>query len=379
MKFIIGLFLCHIAIISIAQKTGFNGLDMNLGNLSRISNARTRSISPENITGEPGKGGMVPAKNGTAKEYTQNLGDGWKTNPFVNISPGQTFTMADITGMGALQHIWMTVTGDWRTLILRIYWDDEKDASVETPAGDFFGVGWGEYVPLNSAAVAVNPGNAFNCYWSMPFRKKCRMTLQNLSGEEIILFYQVDYTLTDVPEDAGYFHAQFRRKKKTSGGIYTLVDSIEGRGQYVGTYIAWGTKKHSWWGEGEVKFYLDGDNKYPTIISTGTEDYFGGSYNFELNYRYQTFTAAYSGFHELSKKDGLYNSLSRYGMYRWHILDPVRFEKSLRVTIQDLGWENNYRYSIRESDISSVVFWYQAEPHHAFMKLPDVRELTNGR
>jgi len=378
-KFIIGLLVFHTTGLSIAQKPAtFNGLEMNLGNLSRLSDAKTRSISPENITGEPGKGGTTLLKNGTAKEYAQNLGDGWKVNPFVNIGPGQTYTLAEISGMGAIQHIWMTPTENWRLLTLRIFWDDEKYPSVETPLGDFFGVGWGMYVPLNSITVAVNPGNAFNCYWSMPFRKKCKITLQNLNSSEIILFYQVDYTLTEVPQDAGYFHAQFRRKKRSQGGIYTLVDSIQGKGQYVGTYIAWGTDKHSWWGEGEIKFYMDDDNKFPTIIGTGTEDYFGGSYNFEVNNRYQTFTAAYSGFHELTKPDGLFNSQSRFGMYRWHIMDPIRFEKTLRVTIQDLGWEKNYRYSIRESDISSVVFWYQAEPHRPFPKFPLKNELVNN-
>lgn len=378
-KFIFSILICNTAFLSLAQKpVVFNGLDMSLGNLSRLSDAKTRSISPENITGEPGKGGMTLLKNGTAAEFSQNLGQGWKVNPFVNIGAGQTYTMAEINGSGAIQHIWMTPTGDWRSLILRIYWDDEKEASVETPAGDFFGVGWGKYVPLNSAAVAVNPGNAFNCYWSMPFRKKCTITLQNISNSETTLFYQVDYTLTEVPQDAGYFHAQFRRKRKTQGGVCTLVDSIQGKGQYVGTYLAWGTNKHSWWGEGEIKFYIDGDSKFPTIIGTGTEDYFCGSYNFEVNNRYQTFSAAYSGFHELINPDGLYNSQMRFGMYRWHIMDPIRFEKNLRVTIQDLGWDKNNRYSIRESDISSVVFWYQVEPHHPFPGLPSQKELMNN-
>jgi len=232
-----------------------------------------------------------PAKDGSAKVITQNVGDGWKTNPFVNIPAGQTYTMGEISGMGAIQHIWMTPTGDWRSLILRIYWDDEKDPSVETPAGDFFGLGWGSMC-LSIPSQWLLTREMHLIVTGRCVQKKWRITLQNLHNEEVILFYQVNYTLTEVPEDAGYFHAQFRRKKRTSGGIYTLVDSIQGRGQYVGTYLAWGTNKHSWWGEGEIKFYMDGDNKYPTIIGTGTEDYFGGSYNFEVNNKYQTFTAA---------------------------------------------------------------------------------------
>ena len=123
------------------------------------------------------------------------------------------------------------------------------------PVGDFFGMGWNEYASLNSLPVTVNPGSAFNCYWTMPFRKKCRITMENIDNEDMILYYQVDYTLTEVPADAGYFHAQFRRSNPLPyKQDYVLVDSIKGKGQYVGTYIAWGVKNNGWWGEGEIKF-----------------------------------------------------------------------------------------------------------------------------
>lgn len=360
-----------LALNSKAQKAGsFNGVDMNLGNLYRLSNAKTRSISPENFTGEKGKGGM--ATTGTGTGPSRELGQGWKVSPSVVIKAGQTFTMADIPGAGAIQHIWMTPTGNWRYSIFRIYWDDEKEPSVEAPVGDFFGMGWGQYAHLNSLAMTVNPGSAFNSYWVMPFRKKCRITMENINTEDMVLYYQVDYTLTDVPDDAAYFHAQFRRNNPTKGALYTLVDGIKGKGQYVGTYMAWGVNNNGWWGEGEIKFFMDGDTKFPTINGTGTEDYFCGSYNFEnRNTRqYQEFSTAYTGLHQVIKPDGVYNSQQRFGMYRWHITDPIRFDSDLKVTIQDLGWKSGGRYLPQQSDISSVVYWYQSEPHAPFPKLP---------
>jgi len=371
--------------IATAQKpVKFNGLDINLGNLYRLSDAKTRSISPENLTGEPGKGGMTTLENGSSKFPARELGQGWKVNPYVVIEPGKTYTMAEITGSGAVQHIWMTPTGNWRYSIFRIYWDDEKEPSVEVPVGDFFGAGWGSYAQLNSLVVTINPGSAFNCYWVMPFRKKCRITMTNINTEKMTLFYQIDYTLTDVPDDAAYFHAQFRRKNPTAGGIYTLVDSIEGKGQYVGTYLAWGVNNNSWWGEGEIKFYMDDDKQFPTINGTGTEDYFCGSYDFDTKKttdngvqetNYTEFSTPYSGLHQVIRGDGHYKVMQRFGLYRWHIVDPIRFEKKLKVTIQDLGWRSEGKYLIQHSDISSVIYWYQTEPHHTFPKMLTKDEL----
>lgn len=372
------LFLLSLAVCfswtAFSQQT-FNGLDMNLGNLSRLSDARTRSISPENLTGEPGKGGMATLDQGNAKNAARDLGQGWKVNPYIHIEPGKTITLAEINGSGAIQHIWMTPTGNWRYSILRFYWDDETTPSVEVPVGDFFGMGWGEYAQMNSLAVTVNPGSAFNCYWSMPFRKKCKITMENINTERMTLYYQVDYTLTQVPDDAAYFHAQFRRNNPVKGGEFTMIDGIKGKGQYVGTYMAWGVNNNGWWGEGEIKFFMDGDNKFPTICGTGTEDYFCGSYNFDNKGKYQEFSTPYAGLHQVIRPDGLYKSQQRFGLYRWHIMDPVRFEKELKITIQDLGWRSGGRYLPQQSDISSVVFWYQREPHAPFPKLQVKDEL----
>jgi hypothetical protein len=379
MKKLIGVFTILLTVVTVplhAQEK-FNGLDVGMGNLYRLSDAKTRSISPENFTGEPGKGAMATLEEGNAGNVARELGQGWKVNPFVRIEPGETFTLAEIDGSGAIQHIWMTPTGHWRFSILRFYWDDEETPSVEVPVGDFFGMGWQEYAHLNSLPVSVNPGSAFNSYWVMPFRKKCRITMENIGANQMTLYYQIDYTLTEVPDDAAYFHAQFRRSNPTKGSLHTLVDGIKGKGHYVGTFMAWQVNNKGWWGEGEIKFYMDGDKEFPTIAGTGTEDYFLGSYNFEnrKTHQYEEFSTAYAGLHQVIRPDGLYNSQQRFGLYRWHIQDPIRFEKELKVTIQDLGWRSNHRYLPQQSDISSVVYWYQREPHAPFPKLPSANEL----
>jgi hypothetical protein len=369
------------------SQSKFNGLDMNMGNLYRLSDAKTRSISPENITGEKGKAAMadpVADKDkpnvANANYAARDLGQGWKVNPYIRIKAGETFTMAEITGSGAIQHIWMTPTGNWRFSIIRFYWDDETEPSIECPVGDFFAMGWGSYSQLSSMAICVNPGSAFNCYWVMPFRKKCKITMENINDSDpMVLYYQVDYTLTEVPADAGYFHAQFRRSNPDESSVHTIADGIKGKGQYVGVYMAWGVHNNGWWGEGEIKFYMDGDTQFPTICGTGTEDYFCGSYDFDSRKKnaagveevnYTEFCTPYAGLHQVIKGDGHYNVMQRFGMYRWHIMDPVRFDKDLRITIQDLGWHKGGRYLAQKSDISSVCFWYQGEPHAKFPKLP---------
>lgn len=379
--------LAFLLPLLVSSQSRFTGLDMNLGNLYRLSDAKSRSISPENYTGEKGRAGMAdPADKdkpnmANAIHAARDLGQGWKVNPYVRIRPGETFTMAQIEGPGAIQHIWMTPSGIWRFSIIRIYWDDETEPSIECPVGDFFGMGWGVYAPLSSLAVCVNPGSAFNCYWTMPFRKKCRITMENIDDQNTLtLYYQIDYTLTEVPADAGYFHAQFRRSEINETSVYTIADGIKGKGQYVGVYLAWGVNNNGWWGEGEIKFYIDGDSQFPTICSTGTEDYFCGSYNFDTSAKneagvvetnYTVFSTPYSGLHQVIRGDGHFDVMQRFGLYRWHIADPVRFDKDLKITIQDLGWHKGGRYLPQKSDIASTCFWYQAEPHAKFPKLPD--------
>ncbi len=364
---------CGAASLSLAEDGGFNGLDMNLGNLSRLSKAQTRSACPENFTGEKGKAAM--ATEGTGKNASRELGQGWKVSPSVRIPAGTTFTLADIQGSGAIQHIWMTPApiDKTRLYVLRFYWDDETQPSIEVPMADFFACGWGKYAQINSLPVCVNPGSAFNCYWNMPFRKKAKVTMENIDDKDMTLYYQIDYTLTDVPADAAYFHAQFRRVNRLAAkDVYTILDGIQGQGQYVGTYMAWEVHSPGWWGEGEIKFFMDGDQEFPTICGTGTEDYFCGSYNFENRDTklYQTFSTPYTGLAQVLPPDIIYVPGQRFGLYRWHIADPIRFAKDLKVTIQALGWQSGGRYLPLEDDIASVGFWYQAEPHAKFPALP---------
>jgi hypothetical protein len=345
---------------------------MSLGTLSRLSSAQTRSISPENFSGEKGAGGM--ATEGTGANAARDLGRGWKLSPSIKIAPGEPRVLAQIDGSGAIQHIWMTPTGRWRNSILQIYWDGAEQPAVECPVGDFFACGWNKYSQVSSLPVCINPGSGLNCYWEMPFRKGCTITMTNRGDEEMTLYYQIDYTLTKVPSDAAYFHAQFRRTNPLPyKQDYTILDGVRGRGHYVGTYMAWGVNNAGWWGEGEIKFFMDGDEEFPTICGTGTEDYFCGSYNFDVGKEqggYREFTTPYAGLQVL-RPDGLYVSQTRFGMYRWHIMDPIRFERDLRVTIQALGWRSGGRYLPLQDDIASVAYWYQTLPAASFPELPD--------
>ena len=314
------------------------------GSLSSLPFARhekSRSINAENPTGEKGKGGM------TASE----LGPSRKGSPCLrNIKSGDTVTLAEIQGPGMIHHIWITVTDKTteadrfvlRDLVLRMYWDDEESPSVETPLGDFFCCGFGEECIVNSLPVAAVPSRGLNCYFQMPFNKKARITLENQHANEIpAFFYQIDYGLYQdpFPSDIAYFHAQWRREKITQlQKDYVILDQVKGKGHYVGTYMALTTLERYWWGEGEIKFYIDGDEEYPTICGTGTEDYFGGSWSFakQINGKTveQNYCTPYMGYPYYSSHDekihNLYHNddcMPMRGFYRWHIQDPICFEE----------------------------------------------------
>jgi hypothetical protein len=361
------------------EDAAFNGLGMHLGNLACLSDAETRSISAENPTGGKGQGGL--ATEGTCAEAARELGRGWKVSPSIPVPGNSTLVLADIEGPGAIQHFWITIIPPhalWRRLILRCYWDGEATPSVEAPIGDFFCNGWCVPCAVNSLPVSVNTSAAFNSYWEMPFRRHARITLENTSSYDISeVYYQVDYTLTQVPANRAYFHAQWRRTNPLPlRQVHTILDGVQGRGHYVGTYIAWGSHSNSWWGEGEVKFYIDGDGEGATICGTGTEDYFGGAWCFTLpgEKRYTPYSTPYLGFHQVIVPDGHMRSQERFGLYRWHVMDPIRFREDLRVTVQDLGYESILgepaRFTVLQDDIASTAFWYQSEPHAPFPALP---------
>jgi hypothetical protein len=359
--------------------SSFNGLGLHLGNLSLLSNAQSRSITAENPTGEKGKGAMAIPQHD--QHPARLLGQGWKVRPKIGIGVKETVEIANIEGPGAIQHIWMTPTKNWRLAILRVYWDDQEQPSIECPLGDFFCSAMNRWAPIYSIPICVNPGAAFNCYWEMPFRKRCRITVENMWHEPMTLYYQIDYTLTNVPDNAAYLHAQFRRVRHVPvKEEYTILDGVKGEGQYVGTYMFWSTNDCGWWGEGEIKFFIDGDDPFPTICGTGTEDYFCGSYDFnpgncfletDLPDEFKEHTTPYTGVPLIVRPDGKYNSQTRFSLYRWHIMDPIRFKKDLKVTIQDLGITLDGRFRPREDDLASVAFWYQTLPTQPFPQLPD--------
>ncbi len=360
------------AVCAIAQgPEGFPALS-GLSSLPILTKSETRSISAENPTGEKGKGGRaVPNPSDPDLAFSNaaaDLGQGWKVRPFVKPRAGQTITLMDVEGPGVIQHIWMATNPKWagngRASILRFYWDGETQPSIEVPMTDFFAVGHEQFARVNSLAVVVNPMSALNCYWPMPFRKHARVTFTNDSDKDLdLLAYQITYQKTEVPANAGYFHAQWRRAVTDRGHpVYSILDGIKGEGRYVGTVLSWTQLSDGWFGEGEIKFFIDGDTQFPTINGTGTEDYFGGSYGFP-----ETYSTAYAGnVLDHKGKDGP----PKWTLYRWHIMDPISFHQDLKVTIQALGWWPNRRYQPLADDIASVAYWYQAEPHAAFPALP---------
>jgi Protein of unknown function (DUF2961) len=344
--------------------------------ISLLRDVETRSISPENFDGSKGGGGR--ATDGTGAACARDLGLGWKVSPSVDIQGGETFEIARIAGAARITHIWMTThRNNWRSLVLRAYWDGSSEPAVEVPVGDFFANGWGQFAQVSSAMVAANPHGGFNSYWPMPFREGARLTIENLADAPATIYYQVTYETGAEVSDSGYLHAQFRRSNplpdKTT---HPIVSGIQGKGHYVGTYLAWGVNSPGWWGEGEVKFYLDGDldpqeGAFPTIAGTGTEDYFGGAWNFDVpGQGYTEFTTPYLGLSQVIRPDGLYRSQQRFGMYRWHILDPVHFRRDLTVDIQALGWQSGHRYLSLHDDIASTALFYLDRPTAARPEFP---------
>jgi hypothetical protein len=334
--------------------------------MSLLTAGRSRSVSAENLTGGKGAGGA--ASEGTGAAAARELGVGWKVSPSIQIPAGSAVTLADIAGPGVIRHLWLTTRAShWRSLVLRAWWDDAGSAAVAAPLGDFFCQGWGEYAHVNSVPVAVNPSGGMNSYWEMPFRSRARLELENVGSNPAVVYYQIDYELADVDERAGYLHTQWRRSNPLPHRqVHTILGDVSGAGHYVGTYLAWGSNSSGWWGEGEVKFYLDGDEEFPTICGTGTEDYFGGAWNFDVpGHGYCAYSTPYLGLPQILRPDGLYRSQQRFGMYRWHLPDPVRFAEDIRVTVQALGWRSGGRYLPLSDDISSTAWWYADTPEGA--------------
>ena len=343
---------------------------------------RSRSINAENPTGAPGQ----------AARAASPLGPGRKGSAFRPLPAGDTLTLAEIDGPGVIRHIWITVPdrtpgGPFvlRDLVLRGYWDGSDLPSVEVPLGDFFCNGFGRCL-VTSAPIVVAPTGGMNCYFPMPFRAGARLTLTSEHPADIAsVYYQVDYTVGDrLGEDVGYFHARWHRSDADTGlGVdHVILDDVTGPGSYLGTYLALTALQRYWWGEGEVKFYVDDDTDHPTLCSTGLEDYAGGAWAFQDHLgtdpapQVINFSAPYIGYPHYAGNDDSHASPfvtpmpPSHGLYRWHVPDPVYFDSRLRVTVQQIGaWDHGLFE--RQDDIASTAYWYQARPATSAPALPD--------
>jgi hypothetical protein len=350
-----------------------------------LKTLRSRSASAENPGALPGEGGRSQG--------------GRKGSPCIEpLAAGDVVTLLDVDGPGQVRRIWCTIPPDSiehnRNLILRAYWDGSDLPSVEVPLTDFFGVSHGRQRHLVTELVGMQEGRGFNCRIPMPFARHARITIENDSGSDVAMFfYQIDFTLGDAVEGAGYLHAQFRREDPVPYGVdYTILDGATGPGVYLGTVLGIRNRYDDvteWWGEGEVKFFLDGET-YPTICGTGLEDYIGSAWGTG-----EVCTPT-QGAPFLDEENGLYS------LYRFHTFDPIYFRSDLRVTVQQIGagsrakaaqvfGENAITYRAvgtepgsdlglfeRSDDYSSVAFWYQQAPNPQWPALPGREERTHN-
>lgn len=320
----------------------------------------TRSISFENPTGARGEGGKA----------ANPLGVGRKGAPARMLAPGEEVQLCDIEGNGTIRHIWMTTLGApmfLRGTVIRAWWDDQDHPSIECPLGDFFGFAHAKVVSYQSAVHSVGRNNALNVWLPMPFTKRARITLTNENPGRMPLWYQVDYTLGDQhPENVGRLHTLFRRENPTTEkNDFELLTKRIGAGRFIGTVMGIRVEDEKWWGEGEVKMFLDGDGEFATIVGTGSEDYVG------LSFGMQDTPFLYHG---CSLNDNGFIS-----MYRWHLPDPVYWKQDIRVTIQQIGHlgtsmnMDEYMSQLyeREDDWSAATFWYESVPSAPLPGMPD--------
>lgn len=330
----------------------------------------SRSISFENPFGLAGQGGRVASP----------LGQGRKGAPARMIGPGETLEIASMQGPGIIRHIWMVtydVVDTLRGLVIRAYWEGQEHASIEAPLGDFFGFAHGHSPPYSSAVHSVGAKLALNIWLPMPFFSQARLTITNDLPIAVPLFFQIDYTIGDeLDRDLGHLHALFRRESPTTAGRdYEIVPQRSGRGRYLGAVIGVRPTNPNWWGEGEARIYLDGDDPFPTIAGTGAEDYVG------LSWGLQQTPFPYHGASLVTKGR---TDTGPVSMYRWHLNDPIYWSTSIRVVIQQIGIEvdpQNVPRSLegylgclreRQDDWCSCAFWYEPVPSSRLPPLPDL-------
>lgn len=319
----------------------------------------SRSISFENPDGAPGGGGRAAS----------SLGVGRKGSAYRVVQPGETVTLCDIHGPGTIRHIWMTLNQspspvELRSFVIRAWWDGQAYPSIECPLGDFFGLAHGKIMPYQSAVHSVSL-SGFNLWLPMPFVRRARFSFTNEGATPTCLFFQIDYTAGEsYPADVGRLHVLFRRENPTvERQDFELLPERRQKGRYVGSVI--GVRNlhpTQWWGEGEIKFYMDGDRRFPTIVGTGSEDYAGQGWG-------------------VQEEPCLYNGcvLSRENtfitIYRWYLPDPKVWKKDARITIQQIeGTAQGYRETA--DDWSCATFWYEPIPSAPLPPMPDEKART---
>ncbi|NLV45072.1 MAG: DUF2961 domain-containing protein [Candidatus Hydrogenedentes bacterium] len=302
-----------------------------------------------------------------------------------NVKPLETKVLLDAKGPGEITHIWMTFLGPephpWaktgaanhQEMLLRIYWDDRPDPDVEAPVGEFFGCGFGMRMEVQSLPVIVDDGDGYNCFWHMPFRKAARVEIINQSDKNIaLLYYNVDWIQKEVPPDTPYFCAQYNQSYPVGKGKDYVVLDTEGKGHYVGTTLYVRSRSPEWFGEGDEKIYIDGEEK-ASVWGTGTEDYFLAAWGLKNN------STLYFGTPWAEEWGSLGQ---RTAAYRWHIQDPIVFNTGIRFTFEHYGWlpvDENPRglhdsWNEREDDFASVAYWYQLGPTKRFAVVPPASE-----
>ncbi|HPM83678.1 MAG TPA: DUF2961 domain-containing protein [Candidatus Anammoximicrobium sp.] len=316
----------------------------------------SRSISFENPTGAPGEGGQAAS----------NLGVGRKGAPSRRIAPGETVQLCDIEGPGTIRHIWITTDRApivQRACVIRAYWEGQENPSIECPIGDLFGFAHGRITAYHSAVHSVGPTGGRNLWLPMPFTTRAKLTFTNESEKAVPLFYQIGYTIGDKhPADVGRLHVLFRRENPTTEKQdFELLPQRKQKGRFLGSIIGIrNLHPDQWWGEGEIKVYMDGDQEFPTIVGTGSEDYVGLAWGIQLA------PFLYNGCS--------LNDKSFVSMYRWHLPDPIAWQKEARITIQQIAWKNGLAETV--DDWSAATFWYEPTPSAALPALPDVKART---
>ena len=357
MKYTLDFFISFMFILSLSMPQGFMPDSLFKATLSR--SGRVSSAAP------------------TPQSNRDNI----------HVKPGGKAIIADIKGPAVIRHIWLTFNEarpNWISkegsaspseVVIRMYWDNAKEPAVEAPLGDFFAAGFGVRTEVKSIPVQVEGGDGYNCYWPMPFHKRALITITNESNKWLRSFYyHIDYEKLDkLPENSAYFCAQYRQEFPEKEGKDYLVLDAEGRGHYVGTVISVRTRSPAWFGEGDDKFYIDGEDK-PSIWGTGTEDYFLCAWGLN-ECCFPCFGCPFM--------DGRNGGLgTRYVLYRWHIFDPIHFTKSLKFVIEHKGWMTPDETTTgkvsghveREDDIASVAFWYQIGQPKRFAPIPPLKE-----